>query len=78
MKVVLDDEPVTHGGVVLVPSHTNVGRDTNRRLSHIVGRPHKACDDGKMRAIGYAVAKIEDEIIRSSGLYPMSTINKSV
>ena len=77
MKEGLKDEPVTHGGVGLDPSHNDVGWNSNRRSSHIVGQPHKACDEGKMRAIGYVVAKVDDEIICSNDLDPMSTINKT-
>ncbi len=66
MKVVL--EPLTHGGVGLDPSCNGAGRDADQRSSHIVGRPHSASyehskNDSASMAFGYAVAKVDDEII---------------
>ena len=75
MKEALKNEPVTHGGVGLDPSHNDVGRDTNRRSSHIVGRPHSAQEDEKKRAVGYAVGKVYDEIVRSKDHDPFDSID---
>ncbi len=47
MKEGLKDEPVTHGGVGLDPSHNDVGWDTNPWSSHIVGRHHSARKNDK-------------------------------
>ena len=77
MKEALENEPVTHRGVGLDPSHNDVGRDTNRRLSHIVGRPHSAWEDEKRRAVGNAVEVTYDEMIRSRDFDPIYSIDKT-
>ena len=80
MKVVLRDE--THGGVGLGLSCNDTGRDANRRSSHIVGQPHSASyghvkNDMAARAFGYAVTKFYDEIIRSRGFEPITSVENT-
>ncbi len=55
--------------------HNGVGRDSNRRSSHIVGQSHRAREDEKRRAVGYAVGKVYDEIVRSKGHDPSDSID---
>ena len=57
MEEVLGDESVTQGGIGLDPGHNDVGRDTNRWSSHIVGRPHSACGGQKEKRFGQAAAQ---------------------
>ena len=53
MKKVLGDEHVTRDGVSEDPSHNDVGRS------------HSARKEEKTRAVGYAVAKVWGEIVRT-------------
>ena len=79
MKKVLGDEHVTRNGVSQDPSHNDVGRDTNRRSSHNdVGRSHSSRKEEKKRAVGYAVAKVWDEIVREKdGMDPFCSVADS-
>ena len=79
MKKVLGDEHVARDGVSQDPSHNDVGQDTNQRSSHNdVGRSCSARKEEKERAVGCAVVKIWDKIVREKhGMDPFCSVADS-